>query len=213
MTLSGSIMRLYRIVDINKDNINMGSFIKPFISIFLGLFVFAVSAHENKMNIPNCLLGVCLTDEPVREAVIFDKFGVGEKQVRIKDMSYCYVFSDKDNKIYGRFTFKDLLGEGVQLTTIQASTSLLCDSHKNFSGSIRDLSELGMREKDIEKAYGKPHYLLAPPSSAEISDFFGDHVLCIDRLYLYVPNEIELFSSRFFLSNGIVVGRDVSMDE
>lgn len=189
------------------------------VAILIGTLSIKVIAQEQ--SIPLCFMGLCLDGKELpTENAIRDRFG-GRKQVNtlLKQSDYCYRFVSPQQVSYGHFVFKDGFDTGLRLVTIRSSKEPLCaNAHivkLKRNPSTKEGIQLNSEEVNVLKHYGQPSFTLRPPPSEVIRDFFGDPPNgAVDSIDQYTSrNNKNPSSARFYISNGRVVGVELSVDE
>lgn len=192
---------------------------------FLFIFIMGVlmslgslAADTPKQLIPQCFAGFCVKNPPTEKAVR-NRFGGSGRHVFYDALGYCYRFTvGKEEVSYGYFLFK-YFGDGERLVTIISSKEPICPNAHNVNIRSPLLTEKGIgldsTEAEILTRYGQPRYLLRPPPAEVVRGFFGGpSKKVIDTIIQYVPSDDrELLSARFFISEGKVVGIEISADE
>ena len=183
----------------------------------MGLHPLAAVAHAQ--SVPQCLAGFCLDAEKLpTEKEVRARFGGSKQPALLKDFAYCYRFITPRPISYGHFMHRDF-ATGLRLAAIPLSKEPPCaDAHAvrlKTPLSTKEGIRLNSHEAEVLKRYGQPRYALRPPPVEVVRDFFGaSSKTTIDVIDQYVSSDDKDPSvARFYVSQGQVVGVEVSADE
>lgn len=187
--------------------------------LFVWVVLCSYSACANAKPFPECFAGFCVNGNAPSEEAVQSRLG-GARQLVVRNIyGYCYRFSGTTKAdIYGHFLFRNF-GDGWRLTTIRASHEPICTNAHTVTRpmflSTKEGISLGSEKPEVLRRYGFPRYSLSPPPSSVVDYFFGSSSkIRVDAIEQYVSSDDqETSTARFFISNALVIGIEVSSDE